>query len=554
MNWQPWRRVVRSALQVPTDLTWKDWLEYALLAAISVVAWVHARSYAGAIIDDAFITFRHSWNLIHGRGLSYNPAERVEGTSSLLFSVLMAIPIALGADPYRCAGLLGRFALVACAVAAYASVRACVRDGSRRALALGAAAIVACSSELAFHSQTGMETLLYASLIAAGLALQLASSAKQQPTPTWATVFGLAALTRPEGWVLFLLAFAVGCLGRGSAPGVQAIAKRELTRFAWLFLPVLAFRLVYFGSWLPNTVLAKGGHLGWLFHTPGRAALERLLHGPSASLLEGYVRSHPVASSLLLGTILLQRTRQAGLTALSFTLACAALALWSDGDWMPYDRLLTPCVVPLAVGAVLGLRGLFFHREQLSRLGHLPSYAFSGLALAAISAAAHTRLDIEKVSWVSLARLRAMGERLAPLAREDELVATEYAGILPYYWRAPTLDMLGLCDPHIARHGAPQPLGAGRKDLTYVVAQRPTFYAFNLASEAAIFYSEPAFASQRDEYALLQFPYRFLEPLQALPLTVFVRKDRKDVEGLARAVGGQLIDPALELKRLGYLR
>ncbi|MEO6602283.1 MAG: hypothetical protein ABIQ16_20545 [Polyangiaceae bacterium] len=155
---------------------------------------------------------------------------------------------------------------------------------------------------------------------------------------------------------------------------------------------------------------------------------------------------------------------------------------------------------------------------------------------------------------MSLERLREMGKRLAPLAREGEWVATEYAGILPYYWRAPTLDMLGLCEPLIARNGTPQPWGIGRKDLAYVVTRRPTFYAFNLVSEAATLYAEPAFSHHRDEYMLLQFPYRYLAPLKALPLTVFVRKDRPDLEGLARAVGGQLLEPALELKRLGYLR
>jgi hypothetical protein len=293
--------------------------------------------------------------------------------------------------------------------------------------------------------------------------------------------------------------------------------------------------------------------MGWLSHSTARLMLEHLLHSPSATLLEGYARSHPFASALLFGTFLLDRTRRAGVTALCFTAACAGLLLWSDGDWMPYDRLLTPCAVPLATAAVLGLRGLFFHDEQRSRWGHLPSYVFAGLASAAMWVTSPARLDIESVRWVSLERMRAMGERLAPLARQGELVATEYAGILPYYWRAPTLDMLGLCEPQIAKLGTPQPFGIGRKDVPYVVAQRPTFYAFNLASEAAAFYEQPAFADHRDEYALLQFPYRYLEPLEALPLTLFVRKDRKGVTGLARSVGGQLVDPGAELKRLGYL-
>jgi len=72
-------------------------------------------------------------------------------------------------------------------------------------------------------------------------------------------------------------------------------------------------------------------------------------------------------------------------------------------------------------------------------------------------------------------------------------------------------------------------------------------------SEAAEFYTEPAFAPYHDEYALLQFPYRYLAPLKALPLMIFVRKDRKELAALTRAAGARLIDPGAELIRLGYL-
>lgn len=548
-----WREAVRRANALRA---WpaKEWVALAALSAIAVAAIVHARSYAGATIDDAFITFRHSLNLIHGDGLSCNAGERIEGTSSSMFALLMAFPIALGADPYGAASLLGTIAFAACAVAAYGAVRACVDDEAGAVLALLAAVLVASSSRMAFHSQTGMETLLYAAAVAVSLALQLQAASSPPAAPHWASVFGVAAVLRPEGALFFLLAFAIGAVFRGRAPGALALAKQELLRFAVVFVPWLLFRLVYFGRWLPNPVLAKGGHLGGLLQGSAHDVVERFVHGPGALLLKGYVHAHPLASALLVGTVLLKQTRQAGVTAFAFALGCAALAAWSGGDWMPYDRLLISAVVPLAVGAALGLRGLFFHAEQRTRFGHLPSYVLSAGALCSMVPSAQRRLDIESVRFVSIPRLRGMGQRLAPLSRKDDVVATEVAGILPYYWGARTLDMLGLCDEHIARSGTPEPSGSGRVDVAYVAAQRPTFYAFNIVPEAARFYSRPEFAPFRAEYALLQFPYRYLQPLKELPITVFVRKDRKDLDSLVSAVGGRLIDPEAELRRLGHLR
>jgi hypothetical protein len=553
VKFPPPRLVLQRARVLLGKLGWRAWLEVALLAAIVVGAWVHARSYAGATIDDAFITFRHSWNLIHGHGLSCNAGERVEGTSSSLFALLMTGPIALGADPYDVATLIGCTAFAGCVLAAYFGVRACLQDESARVLALGAAALVAASSELAFHSQTGMETLPYACLVGAALSLQFAAVADERRAAMWASLFGVAALVRPEGFLFFLLAFAIACVARGRSPGALAKAKRELLRFGVVYVPWLAFRLLYFGKFLPNSVVAKGGHTSLLVHSDLHATFTRLVHGPGGALLDDYVRTHPLSSALLVGTFLLPQTRRAGVTAFAFALACAALLVWSDGDWMPYSRHLTSAIVPLAIGATLGLRGLFFHAEQRTRFGHLPSYALTGLALWLMLASARTRLDVEKVSFVSLDRLRAMGKHLAPFARDDDLVATEIAGILPYYWGAQTLDMLGLCDEHIARAGRPAPLGSGREDVAYVVAQRPTFYAFNLASEAARFYARPEFSSHHDEYGLLVFPYRLLAPLKALPITLFVRKDRKELDRLLSAVGGRLVEPEAELKRLGYL-
>ena len=534
-------------------LGWKAWLGYLVLAAVAVAALAHAHSYSGEVIDDAFITFRYSWNLVHGNGLTFNPGEHVEGTSSSLFAILIAVPLAMGIDPYRAAALLGSVAFAACCWAAYFGVRACIRDESGRFLGLSAALLTACSAQLAFHSQTGLETLLYASLVAVALALQLTASASDSAQPTWATVFGMAALVRPEGFAFFLLAFAIGCAFRGRRRGALKRAQRELVRFACLFGPWLSFRRIYFGAWLPNSVLAKGGHLGFLLHSTVRAAMLGTIEGPGGTLLTSYAQGHVLASALLVGTLLLEQTRQAGVTAFAFTLGSAALATWSNGDWMPFDRLLTPSITPLAIGATLGLRGLFFHAEQRTRLGHAPSYALTALALALMVVGARTRLPAEDKRSVDLARVRRMGERLAPLARKDDLLATELAGILPFYWQARTLDMAGLCDAHIAAHGTPTPSGAGRKDVEYVSARRPTFYAFNLVSEATDFYTQPDFARYHDEYALLQFPYRYLAPLKALPLTIFVRKDRKDLAALTRAVGGRLIDPGTELKRLGYL-
>src|SRR5260221_14517364 len=41
-------------------------------------------------IDDAFITFRYSRNIVEGQGFVYNPGSRVLGTTTPVYTLLMA--------------------------------------------------------------------------------------------------------------------------------------------------------------------------------------------------------------------------------------------------------------------------------------------------------------------------------------------------------------------------------------------------------------------------------------------------------------------------------
>jgi arabinofuranosyltransferase len=58
---------------------------------ITVLALV-ARLVSGPrIIDDAYITFRYAQNLVSGMGLVYNPGEHVLGTTTPLYTFLLAL-------------------------------------------------------------------------------------------------------------------------------------------------------------------------------------------------------------------------------------------------------------------------------------------------------------------------------------------------------------------------------------------------------------------------------------------------------------------------------
>jgi len=76
------------------------------LAAICAIYLAHVSMY-DFISDDAFIALRYARNLIQGHGLVFNPGERVEGFTTLLWVLLLAGVGSLGMDLLAWSRILG---------------------------------------------------------------------------------------------------------------------------------------------------------------------------------------------------------------------------------------------------------------------------------------------------------------------------------------------------------------------------------------------------------------------------------------------------------------
>jgi hypothetical protein len=124
--------------------------------------------------------------------------------------------------------------------------------------------------------------------------------------------------------------------------------------------------------------------------------------------------------------------------------------------------------------------------------------------------------------------------------------------VLPYFWEIKVIDTWGLCDGYLARNGELRS-GIGRGDVSYVAAQRPTFFVFTFPIGAAAYFKDPSFAPYRDEYLLLKWPWwYYTKPYD--PVNILVRKDRPGLPEFAAALDATLVDPKEEFRRVGLLR
>ncbi len=230
------------------------------LAFVVLVALI-ARTMPGPrTIDDSYITFRYARNFLAGDGFGYNSGERVLGTTTPFYMLLL---IGLGAAS---GSTEAPFPVLALGVNALADAATCLLlyiIGKRLKVewaGAGAALIWAVAPYSVTFAIGGLETSYYVLFMTATAAFHLLGRHKTT------TVFAaLALLTRPDALILIGL-IALDRLGqiwqehRQKQNWFAAALRATRTEAALFLVPSIlwyGFATIYFGNPLPHSMAAK---------------------------------------------------------------------------------------------------------------------------------------------------------------------------------------------------------------------------------------------------------------------------------------------------------
>ncbi len=210
----------------------------------------------GFPLDDSWIHLQFAKNLAAGNGLAYSAGERVTGSTAPLWTALLALLFLLPGNLVAWAKLLGAALHLAGVALTYRLARELEMS---RGLATLAAAWMLSSYWLVWAALSGMEVPLFVALSLGGMVLALRERREATRPPLALAVLAVAALVRPEGYLLLLLAALDALLAPGrprenwrrAAPGL-AVAALCLGS-AWLVYAWIG------GSPLPTTFGAKAG-------------------------------------------------------------------------------------------------------------------------------------------------------------------------------------------------------------------------------------------------------------------------------------------------------
>lgn len=294
--------------------------------------------------DDSHITFWAAHSLLSsGEILNYN-GERVEQSSSLLFTIALAALGWLGADIALTGYVLG-------IVAAHASICFAMyvlhRQQLSRTLAMIIGAGLSCSPYFAAWSVSGMESTL-AALCALMFVYWSARLYSLPSTPillVWLASCAALAAVRPE-MPLVIAAFSLL---------LCAVSRRPIYLLALVVIACLVlWRYSYFGQIMPNPVYAKAS----------TNLLGQIIGGISYCLRLTVDNKLMLASCLFAIATLWAACTSLGKLKQQFLLFSAAIwvgiysafVIFVGGDWMREGRFWVP-LIPVAwlmFGLLLG--------------------------------------------------------------------------------------------------------------------------------------------------------------------------------------------------------
>lgn len=413
-----------------------------LTAALSLSGYLLAsRLYfkTGFPLDDAWIHQTYARNLALRGEWAFLPGQPSAGSTSPLWSALLAPGYWIGAQPFSWTFLIGWLVLSALGWFGMRIFERLVPGAGVAALAIG---IFLCLEwHLVWAAASGMETLLFGVIVLALFDRLLASR------PNWLLlgfIVGVSVWIRPDGLTLAgPAAFCAFFQQSGWKGRLGAALKFTIGALVCVF-PYLFFNRSLSGEWWPNTFFAKQAEYAVLAQAP---------------LVERFIRQFDLvmvgAGALLLPGFLLTLVR----SLRGRNWPALAMAVWYLGFLLVYALRLPVTyqhgryVIPaMPVYLVLGLTGMAgwvrmrhpdMWRRVVSGVWVISLYLLL-IAFWVVGARTYAR-DVAVIESEMVEAAKWVARNTPP----EALIAAHDIGALGYFGNRNLVDLAGLVSPEV---------------------------------------------------------------------------------------------------------
>ncbi len=412
-------------------------LVLASLVGVLFFLAVSALTYrVGFPLDDAWIHLTYARNFaLHGEW-SFRLGEGSAGSTSPLWTALLAIGFLLRLAPYTWTYFLGWVVLSLMAISAENIVRKVVK--SYRTAIPWAGLFTAFAWHLTWSATSGMETLLHGLLILIVLGMLMQNSRQYLILGLLA---GLSVWVRPDGLTLLGPILFTAFLQELSLKARGGALVKVFIGFGILFVFYLLFNLALSGTPMPNTFYAKQAEYEayWL----SKPLTERLTEYILPMVASPFVVMVP---GFFLWIYNLVRARNWG--------AIAGL-IWFIGYISIYfmrlpayqhGRYIIPALPILYVWGLLGMLGYVSSPKANPRI----SFVWQVLAVVLVVVfqwvgASQNARDVAMIETQMVQTAQWVNENLPA----DTVLAVHDIGAIGYFNQNPIIDLAGLVTPDV---------------------------------------------------------------------------------------------------------
>lgn len=462
-------------------------LVIAIVASLAYLAESRRIYGLGFPLDDAWIHQTYARNLGLGGEWAFRPGEASAGSTSPLWTAMLAVGYLLGINPLLWTYVLGTSLL---ATAGWIGARWLgLRMRGPTPWVWAVAVLICVEWHLVWSAVSGMEILAESVLI---LAVFWLMEAKPEKRFFLGILIGLGVWIRPDALSLLLAAsWHVLLLGNESrAVRIRGVVILGLG-FLLAFLPYLAFNYMLSGTIWPSTFYAKPAEYAALRQS---SYLSRLLSqlrlplvGVGAVLLPGVVLSVVEA---------VRRRLWPRLAAVLWVIAYLGLYAFQLPVGYQHGRYAMPTVAVLLVVGLEGLMGWARPRANSMAIRVLSGAWIASTAVVAaafwvVGMTAYAR-DVAIIETEMVAAARWVAKEIPA----EAVVAAHDIGALGYYGEREILDLAGLVSPEVIPIVRNEPALADyldRQGADYLITF-PGWYAELIEGRQVIFSTKGGFS------------------------------------------------------------
>ncbi len=240
----------------------KNGIILVLISALSLAGYLLWSAHffkPGFPLDDAWIHQTYAQNLAQLREWSFIPGQPSAGSTSPLWTLLLALGHAVGLGPYVWTYALGWLCLMGLGLAGWKTFTYLSAVSEKWAFAAGV--LLTLEWHLVWAAGSGMETALFSLVVTLVIGVMLPTMSKRS-VAGWAwsglgALIGLSVWVRPDGLTLLAPLGFVIFLRADSWTSKIKNALYAGVGFAFAFLPYLIYNNALAGAWWPNTFYAK---------------------------------------------------------------------------------------------------------------------------------------------------------------------------------------------------------------------------------------------------------------------------------------------------------